>query len=119
PSVLQGSAPMVWGRIEWESQSMHSRPHLRQRVLVGALALVVTTFGGPAIGPVPGHQPVASVEAADAPAAVEATLRAVVQRANEAQQEAFALGDPTPMRDSATDDYYAELVQTNRDMAAN
>jgi hypothetical protein len=98
---------------------MQTRPRNWQRVLVGALALAVTTLGGPAIGPVFGYQPVAVVEAADAPAAVEAALRAVVQRANEAQQQAFAAGDPAPMRSSATDEYFQELVQTNRAMAAN
>jgi Peptidase A4 family len=98
---------------------MQSKSRPWQRALIGALALALTTVGGPAIGPMLGYQPVTSVEAAEAPAAVEATLRSVVQRANEAQQQAFAQRDPTPMRALATDDYFQELVQTNRDLAAN
>src|SRR4051794_25513843 len=96
------------------TKPMQTRSRPWQRALVGALALAVTIFGGPAIGPVLGQPLVAAVEAADAPAAVEATLRAVVQHANEAQQQAFAHRDPTPMRELATDEYYQELVQTNR-----
>ena len=34
-------------------------------------------------------------------------------------QEAAAQGDPTPMHELATDDYYQELVETNRAMATN
>jgi hypothetical protein len=98
---------------------MQSRARPWQRVLVGAITLAVTTFGSPALGPALGYQPVASVEAADAPATLEAALRAVVQRANEAQQQAFAQGDAAPMRELATDDYFAELVQTNRQLAAS
>src|ERR671934_1215381 len=90
---------------------MQSRARFWQRVSVGALTLAVTILGSPALGPALGYQPVGTVEAADAPAALEATLRAVVQRANEAQQQAFAQGDPTPMREHATDHYFAELVQ--------
>ena len=59
-----------------------------------------------------------AVTAAPAQAgSVEDTLRAVVQHANEAQQRAFAQGDPSPMRDDATDDYYQEMVRTNRGLA--
>ncbi len=43
-------------------------------------------------------------------------IMAVIQRANDEQQQAFAKHDPTVMRDTATADYYSELVQTERDM---
>ena len=43
----------------------------------------------------------------------------MIQQANAEQQRAFAAQDPTIMSDTATDDYYAELVQTNQDLAAN
>lgn len=46
-------------------------------------------------------------------------VKAVIQRADDQQQQAFAAQDPTLMRDTATDDYYAELVQTNQDLADN
>ena len=51
---------------------------------------------------------VTSVFAADVPS----NIQAVVQRANEEQVQALAKGDPTVMRDTATDQYYQELVQT-------
>lgn len=41
-----------------------------------------------------------------------------MRRANAAQQQAFAAQYPTPMRATATAAYYAELVRTNRDLAA-
>ena len=57
-----------------------------------------------------------------APAAVtsDATVEAVkgvIERANQAQQKAFATGDVTLMRDTATSAYYDELRQTNTDLA--
>ena len=65
----------------------------------------------------------ASPAAADASTAasadVTAAVKAVIQRANQEQQQALAAGDPTLMRDTAAADYYAELVQTNQDLAAN
>src|SRR5947207_2825531 len=101
-----------------DASSMETRSRPWQRALIGALVLAVTTFGSPALGPTLGYQPVGSVEAADAPASLETTLRSIVQRANQAQQQAFAQGDPAPMRELATDDYFAELVRTNRQLAA-
>jgi len=43
-----------------------------------------------------------------------AAVKDVVTRANQAQAQAYARNDPTPMRATATDSYYQELVQTNR-----
>lgn len=45
-------------------------------------------------------------------------IQAVVERANQEQQDAFTKHDPTVMRDTATADYYKELVQINTDMAS-
>ncbi|HYR93364.1 MAG TPA: G1 family glutamic endopeptidase [Methylomirabilota bacterium] len=42
-----------------------------------------------------------------------AAVRAVVQKATQEQEKAFALNDSTPMLDTATDAYYAELVRTD------
>jgi hypothetical protein len=98
---------------------MQSKSHRWRRALVGALAVVVTIVGQPALGPPLLGLPAAVVEAADVPAETEAALRAVVQRANHAQQRAFAEGDPAPMRELATDDYFASLAQTNRALASN
>ena len=64
--------------------------------------------------PAPTPSPAATVApASDATAAIQA----VIQRANEAQQQALASGDPTVMRENALSQYYDELVQTNQDLA--
>lgn len=60
---------------------------------------------------------------APAPAASERTVapedavRAAIERANAAQAEAFASGDPEPMRATSTTAHYAELAATNRSLA--
>lgn len=48
-----------------------------------------------------------------------AAIQAVIQQANDEQQQAFAANDPTLMKDTATGDYYTQMVQTNRDLASN
>ncbi len=52
------------------------------------------------------------------PAAV-AAVKDVVQRANEAQVQAYTRNDPTLMRATATASYYQELVQTNQGLQAS
>src|SRR5256885_6548950 len=52
------------------------------------------------------------------PAAV-AAVKDVVQRANEAQVQAYARNDPTLMRATATTSYYQELVQTNQGLLSS
>jgi hypothetical protein len=44
-------------------------------------------------------------------------IMAVVQRANDEQQQAFARHDPTVMRDTATSEYYDQLSQALSDLA--
>lgn len=64
--------------------------------------------------------PVPSATTAAAPSTDTTTaVKAVIQQANAAQQQAFAANDPTLMRATATDAYYSELVQTNQAMADN
>jgi len=46
-------------------------------------------------------------------------VKDVVQRANEAQVQAFARNDPTLMRATATSSYYQELVQTNQGLQSS
>ncbi|MFN8474929.1 MAG: G1 family glutamic endopeptidase [Anaerolineae bacterium] len=48
-----------------------------------------------------------------------AAIQAVIQKANDAQQQAFAAHDPTIMKDTSTSDYYDQMVQTNQDLARN
>ena len=67
------------------------------------------------VAPTPAARTTSSTRATD-PAAV-AAIKDVIQRANQAQAQAFARSDDTLMRDTATDSYYQELVQTNRDLA--
>jgi hypothetical protein len=47
-----------------------------------------------------------------------AAVKDVITRANQAQADAFAKRDPSLMRATATDAYYQELVQINRDLAS-
>jgi peptidase A4-like protein len=78
------------------------------------LASVVSATRG-LVAPTPAARTTSSTRATD-PAAV-AAIKDVIQRANQAQAQAFARSDDTLMRDTATDSYYQELVQTNRDLA--
>ena len=57
-----------------------------------------------------------SVTAGSNTSAVNA-IKAVINQANEEQQQAFARQDPTIMKDTATSSYYNELAQINADMA--
>jgi hypothetical protein len=104
---------------------------MRSRVifaLVFALALVIG-FG--AVNKTPlsalfsGSQPAiaaSQVDAAATPAATPtsptASIQAVVDRANQEQQDAFAQQNPSLMQDTATTDYYDQLVQTSQKMAS-
>jgi hypothetical protein len=51
--------------------------------------------------------------------AAVAAIKDVVQKANQAQVQAFARNDPTLMRATATTSYYQELVQTNQGLQAS
>jgi hypothetical protein len=51
--------------------------------------------------------------------AAVAAVKDVVQRANDAQVQAFTRNDPTLMRATATTSYYQELVQTNQGLQAS
>src|SRR6266550_8220140 len=64
---------------------------------------------------VPTVQPSASASDTAAVAAV----KDVIQRANDAQVQAFTRNDPTLMRATATTSYYQELVQTNQGLQSS
>jgi peptidase A4-like protein len=87
---------------------------MRKALIV--LAILLTSCGQVDLG-----QAIQQLQPAVAPAATsEATADAVkqtIQRANEAQQRAFATGDATLMRETATASYYDELTQINTDLA--
>jgi peptidase A4-like protein len=100
-------------------------PNTLLRLLaVGVLAFVVGTCSGRVDLPslIQGArdlvtQPPAAPSAAGQNDATVAAVKDVIERANQAQQLAFARGDPTLMRDTATSSYYDELVQINRELA--
>jgi hypothetical protein len=51
--------------------------------------------------------------------ATQQAVRAVIQRANAEQVEAFTRNDPSVMQDTSTSSYYQQSVQINQDLAAN
>jgi len=51
-------------------------------------------------------------------AGVETEIRAVLQRANLAQAEAFAARSPQLMRETSTDAHYQDMVETNQSLAS-
>jgi hypothetical protein len=92
-------------------------PKILRTVAAGALALALTTGPGAGLAPLFNAIPVEAAAAAAVDAATLAQLKAVVEEANAAQTQAFAGGDPAPMRATSTDDHYREMVQINRRMA--
>jgi len=46
-------------------------------------------------------------------------VKQVIERANQAQATAFNANNPSAMKDNATDSFYTQLVQTNRELAAS
>ena len=87
---------------------------MRRALIV--LAILLTSCGQVDLG-----QAIQQLQPAVAPAVTsEATadaVKQVIERANEAQQKAFATGDTTLMRETATASYYDELTQINTDLA--
>jgi hypothetical protein len=88
-------------------------------LLIGALVGGLVGIGGArAIIPsITGTPPAASSTSADT-AAQQAAIKDVLQRANQAQADAFAKHDPSLMRATSTDDHYAEMTQINADLAS-
>ncbi|TME72015.1 MAG: hypothetical protein E6I48_13295, partial [Chloroflexi bacterium] len=90
-----------------------------RKLLIG-LAIVLTSCVGPvdidrAVQQLR-QQPAATPTTATADATAEA-VKQVIEAADRAQQTAFATGDPSVMRVTATPDYYDELTQINTDLA--
>ena len=91
------------------------------RVLALALVLALYAVAAGAPGALPGLGHSVSVAWAS-PAHDEPTtaaIRAVIEKANDAQQQAFAAKDPTPMKDTSTSSYYDDMVQTNQGLIDN
>lgn len=90
-----------------------------RKLLIG-LAIVLTSCAGQVdLGrAVQQLQPVAvAPSAAVSSEATADALKQVIERANQAQQKAFATGETALMRDTATAAYYDELTQINTELA--
>src|SRR5881296_503265 len=92
-------------------------------VALGLLAFVLAAFSGridlaslvsTARNYVDRAAPAVQTTTSSSDTAAVAAVKDVVQRANEAQEQAYARNDPTLMRSTATASYYQELVQTNQ-----
>jgi hypothetical protein len=83
--------------------------------LVGAAALIGRNGSTPLASATPQPTAVAGASAtpASSPQSDTAAVQAVIQKANDEQQQAFAQNDPTLMQDTATAAYYAQLVQVD------
>jgi hypothetical protein len=96
-------------------------------LVVGVLAFLVATVGGrldlgaavanvrDSVARAPVVRTVTGNTSTDD--ATVAAIKDAITKANHAQADALAKGDPTLMRATATDAYYQELVQINRDLA--
>jgi Peptidase A4 family len=79
------------------------------RIDLGSLVSTARTYVDRAV-------PAAQTNTRSSDTAAVAAVKDVVQRANEAQVQAFVRNDPTVMRATATSSYYQELVQTNQSL---
>jgi hypothetical protein len=90
-----------------------------RKLLIGLAIVLTSCVGQVDLGrAVQQLQPVAiATPAAVTSEATAAAAKQVIERANQAQQKAFATGDVSLMRDTATAAYYDELTQINTDLA--
>jgi hypothetical protein len=90
-----------------------------RKLLIGLAIVLTSCVGQVDLGrAVQQLQPVAiATPAAVTSDATTEPVKQVIERANQAQQKAFATGDVTIMRDTATAGYYDELTQINTDLA--
>jgi hypothetical protein len=99
--------------------SLRSQAPLGGRLLPPAALAASAPTATPAAGnaAVPNAVVAASPTASAANDPATAAIKSVVEKANQEQVDAFTKNDPTIMRDTATSDYYDQLVQINRDLA--
>jgi peptidase A4-like protein len=89
-------------------------------LLAATLAACGSVDVGSLVRQVSGNATAAPAPAASAAdSAPQAAVKQTIQSSNEAQAKAFAKGDPSAMRQFATDSFYQQLVQTNRDLASS
>src|SRR2546426_6828654 len=82
------------------------------RVDLGALVSTARTY-------VDRDAPAVQTNTSSTDTAAIAAVKDVVERANQAQAQAYARNDPTLMRATATASYYQELVQTNQGLQSS
>jgi Peptidase A4 family len=92
-------------------------------LLIGALIGGAVGIGGaraitPQLFPGAGAPASTSSSGQTADPATQAAIKDVLQKANQAQADAFAAHDPSAMRATSTDNHYAEMVQINSDLAS-
>lgn len=87
---------------------------MRRALIV--LAILLTSCGPVDLGQAIQQLQPAAVEPAVTAGTADA-VKQVIERANQAQQKAFATGDAALMRETATASYYDELTQINTDLA--
>lgn len=92
---------------------------------VGALAillvgLIVGAAGAAGVSRLGGDRGLSSLlgqrSSGTTPDSAQAAIMDTIRRANAAQQQALATGNPTPMRDSSTAAYYEEMQRINGDL---
>jgi len=78
------------------------------------------TFAGAAPSPTSsGQTPKAAGTATPSADEIQNAIKAVIEKGNHEQELSFAKNDPSPMRDTSTDQYYAQLVEINKQMASS
>jgi hypothetical protein len=82
------------------------------RVDLGSLLSTARTY-------VDGPAPAVQTNTSSSDTAAVAAVKDIVQRANEAQVQAYTRNDPTLMRATATSSYYQELVQINQGLQSS
>jgi Peptidase A4 family len=95
---------------------MATRPFVRAAGVLILAVIGATSLGCQAGSGGPGSP---SASTSSAPGDSAAAVKAVVQHANQEQQQAFDQDKPTLMRDTATATYYAELVRADTTLRNN
>jgi hypothetical protein len=88
---------------------------MRRALIV--LAVLLTSCGPVDLSQVIQQLQPAAVQPAVADEVTASAVKQVIERANQAQQKAFATGDTALMRETATASYYDELTQINTELA--
>ncbi|HVD30337.1 MAG TPA: G1 family glutamic endopeptidase [Methylomirabilota bacterium] len=112
PPPLRKSSGIPAGRLVALGLLAFALAAFTGRVDLGSLVSTARTYvdrAAPALQTTPSSTDTAAI----------AAVKDVVQRANEAQVQAYTRNDPTLMRATATSSYYQELVQTNQGLQAS